>query len=49
MAIRPLVNQRTLRLDESLPSLFARLRQANYYQSQTAVVDLCQSDRKSVV
>lgn len=43
MAIRPLVNQRPLQPDESLPSLFVRLRRANYYQSQTAVVDLCRS------
>lgn len=43
MAIRPLVNQRPLQPGESLPSLFVRLRRANYYQSQTAIVDLCRS------
>jgi hypothetical protein len=40
---RLLLNRRPLQPGESLPSLFMRLRQANYYQSKTAVADLCRS------
>ncbi len=43
MVIRPLVNRRPLLPDESLPSLFERLRQVNYYESKTAIIDLCHS------
>jgi len=39
--IRPLLNRWPLRPDESLPSLFVRLHQVNYYKSQTAIVDVC--------
>jgi hypothetical protein len=43
MLIRPLLNRRPLLPDESLPSLFERLRRVNYYECKTAIIDLCRS------
>lgn len=42
MKIRPLLNRRPLEPGESLPSLMARLRVANYYRSPTAIAEICQ-------
>jgi hypothetical protein len=41
MPIRPLLNRCPLELDESLPSLLARLQVANYYASPRAMADIC--------
>jgi hypothetical protein len=43
MNIRPLLNRRSLRPSESLPSLFARLGRVNYYGSSSAIAAICRS------
>ncbi len=46
-AIRPLLNRRPLLPNESLPSLFVRLRDANYYWDKGAIISLCLSHLRS--
>lgn len=41
MNIRPLLNRRPLEAGESLPSLLARLQNANHYRNPKAIADIC--------
>lgn len=45
--VRPLLNRRPLLPNESLPSLFIRLRDANYYWDKGAIISLCLSHLRS--